>query len=176
MPQADPQPNPDNAVSSNRVRRRTFGDWFRRGMKRSRNRMPDQIPLQGSGRNRTPGQSPSEDPSRNRIPEQTPSEDPSQTDTPQARALPSNNNSSTLAPAQRIRVGASCPFSTSRARISDHLAQRAVQRIDDVRSFVYPLMNIVIYFSSQDEPPPPFRISMPSWICCGRTGHTGEAS
>ena len=73
-------------------------------MKRSRNRMPDQIPLEGSGRNRTPGQMPSEDPSHNQIPDQIPSRDPSQTDTPQARALPSNNKSSTLAPAQRIRV------------------------------------------------------------------------
>ena len=103
-PQADPQPNPDDAVSSDGVQRRTFRDWFRKRMKRSRNRMPDQIPLEGSSRNRMPGQLLSEDPSRNQIHDQIPSGDPSQTDTPQARAPPSNKKSSTLALGQRIRV------------------------------------------------------------------------
>ena len=74
-------------------------------MKRSRNRVPDQIPLESSSRNRVSGQMPSEDPSRNRIPDQIPSGDPSQTDTPQA-TVPPNKKSSTLAPGQRIRVSA----------------------------------------------------------------------
>ena len=125
MPQADPQPNPDDAVSSDGVQRRTtFRDWFRRKMKRSRNQTPDQIPLEDSsrnqishpvpsedfGRNRMPGQMSSEDPSRHRTPDHIPSEDPPQIDTPQARTPPLNNKSLTLAPGQRIRVSAPLLF------------------------------------------------------------------
>ena len=66
--------------------------------------MPDQIPLEDSSRNQMSHQVPSEELSRNQMHDQIPSGNPSQTDTPQARAPPSNNKSSTLAPAQRIRV------------------------------------------------------------------------
>ena len=70
---------------------------------------------------------------------------------------------------------ASCHFSM--AQISDHLTQRAEWWFDEVHLFVYLLMNIVTYLSSQDDKAPPsFWISMPSWICCGHTGHTGETS
>ena len=110
IPEADPEPNPDNTQTSEGMQRRSFGGWFRRMMKRNHSRS-----------------------------HQIPSEDFAQTGAPQAKPPPSNQKASIITPGQRIRVSLPC-LSVSRAQISDHLAQQAVQWIGDepaVRSLVY---------------------------------------
>ena len=103
-PQAVPQPNADNAVSSDRVQQRIFRDWFGRRMKTSCNQMSHHVSSEDFSRNQTPGKIPSEDPSCNQIPDQIPSADPSQICTHQATAPPLDKKSSMLAPGERRRV------------------------------------------------------------------------
>ena len=73
---ADPTPNPEPAESSKGNQFRTFVGWFSRMMKRSRNRMPRQMP----------------------------SEESPQTGTPPTKAAPSNEQRSTMSLGQRLKV------------------------------------------------------------------------
>jgi len=172
MPEAatDPEPNPDNTLTPEGIQRRSFGGWFRRMIKRNRNRS-----------------------------HQIPPEDFPQTDARQAKPPPSNQKASIITRGQRIRrvvqwIGdepaeqatQKTPPAGEQSKVTPSVEQpKATTQLDvdpanppdDARQESSGVQHTI-----EQRPGKPSwqkldlycSIWVPSWLCCGCTVHSDE--
>jgi len=148
---SDPKPTSDNPASSER-NRRTIGEWFRTVMtKRSHNRIPPQTRAEA--------------PSHSGIPSQT-------------KATPPNEKPSTMAPGKRqartVYSGGpkkEKPLKTTRrseagpSKVPDETKAEPSGAQNSVEREAGGLSSYTVYIGCS--------LSLPSWMCCGRTDNNG---